>query len=173
MIVVRQLTVGISSRSSVTVGTSSCSSEASWRMAIFPNERRMGRSSSLPFRSLRDESFRYPTSQQAGIGLRSSSSNTTIKTKARHRIKAHLRPEPNFGTASLGSHGNMFVTYRRTSIPRVSICSAQEDPNAASQAAHTGDSVLFSSPQTGHWPALGSGFTDRNTNPILGPRQLN
>jgi hypothetical protein len=149
-------------------------------MAIFPNERRMSRSSSLPLnclatiiRSLRDKSLPYPTSQQAGIGLRSSSSNTTIKTNARQRIKAHQRPEPNFGTALLGSHGNMFVTYRPTSIPGVSICSAPEDPNAASQAAHTGDSVLFSSPQTGHWPALDSGFTNRNINPILGPQQLN
>jgi hypothetical protein len=123
--------------------------------------------------SLRDKSTTYPTSQQAGIGARSSSSNTTIKTKARQRIKAHQRPESNLGTASLGSHGNILVTYRSTSIPRVSIRSALEDPNAASQAAHTGDSVLFSSPQTGHWPALGSGFTDRNINPILGPQQLN
>jgi len=93
---------------------------------------------------------RYPTSQQAGIGVRSSSSKTTIKTKARQRIKAHQRPESSFGTILVGSHGNMFVTYRPISIPFVSTCSPLEDPNAASHAAQTADSVRFSSPQTGH-----------------------
>jgi hypothetical protein len=99
--------------------------------------------------SLRDGPA-YPTSQQAGIGLRSSSSRTTIRTKARQRIKAHRRPEPSFGTTSVGSHGNMFVTYRPRSIPFVSACSPLEGPNAASHAAQTGDSVRFSSPHTGH-----------------------
>ena len=111
----------------------------------------------------------YPTSQQAGIGVRRSSSNTTIKTKARQRIKAPHRPELSFGMTSLGSHGNIFVAYRPRSIPFVSTASPLEDPNAASHAAQTGESVRFSSPHTGHWPALGSGFTSSHISPIVEP----
>ena len=51
---------------------------------------------------------RYPTSQQDGIGARSSESKTTIKTRAKQRIKAVRRPDTKLGTILLGSHGNIW-----------------------------------------------------------------
>jgi hypothetical protein len=66
----------------------------------------------------------------------------------------------------------MVVAYRLRSIPFVPIRSPLEEPNAASHAAQTGDSVQFSSPQTEHRPALISGFTKSDLNPILASQQL-